>query len=315
MPRCARRNEDIINHFAPRTLQSARDYIARETEFGAMNYKPLDIVLKRGEGVYVWDVDGRRYLDCLAAYSAVNQGHCHPRILAALIEQAPAHVDVARLPQRSTRAFQKNCTLTRAHMVLPMNSGAEAVETALKRRANGATKSRASPRARQRSSSATTISTAAPSPSSVSPPTRFARRLRPLHARLHDCSVRRHRRAGSGHHTEYCGVSRRAHSRRGRRDDPARRLSEGGADLCARENVLLIPDEIQTGLGRTGRMLADEHEGVEADLTLLGKALAGGFYPVSAVLSNTEGWACFIPASMARLTAATRWPAPWRARR
>src|SRR5579871_1589033 len=113
---------------------AATDFISLEHRFGAHNYKPLDVVLSRGEGVYVWDVDGRRYLDCLSAYSAVNHGHCHPKILAALTEQA------ARLTLTS-RAFRNDqlplfyeelCALTRSHSVLPMNTGVEAVESALK---------------------------------------------------------------------------------------------------------------------------------------------------------------------------------------
>ncbi len=117
-----------------RTPQTTADFIALENEYGARNYKPLDVVLTRGEGVWVWDVDGRRYMDMLSSYSAVNQGHCHPRILKALVEQA------SRLPLVS-RAFRHDqlgpfykelCELTRSHMVLPMNSGAEAVESVIK---------------------------------------------------------------------------------------------------------------------------------------------------------------------------------------
>src|SRR5579872_106403 len=128
--KCVPRNEANMNHFAPQTLQSTGDFIARETEFGAMNYKPLDVVLRRGEGVHVWDVDGRRYLDCLSAYSAVNQGHCHPRILAALTEQASRLTLTSRAFRNDQLAlfYEELCALTNAHKVLPMNSGAEAVE-------------------------------------------------------------------------------------------------------------------------------------------------------------------------------------------
>src|ERR1700744_2296549 len=123
-----------MNKFAPQTLQSAGDFIARGTQFGAMNSKPLDVVLRRGEGVYVWDVDGRRYLDCLSAYSAVNQGHCHPRILAALTEQASRLTLTSRAFRNDQLApfYDEICALTNSHKILPMNSGAEAVETALK---------------------------------------------------------------------------------------------------------------------------------------------------------------------------------------
>ncbi|MDE2486791.1 MAG: aminotransferase class III-fold pyridoxal phosphate-dependent enzyme, partial [Alphaproteobacteria bacterium] len=109
-------------------------YIALESEYGAKNYKPLDVVLTRGEGVHVWDVEGNRYLDCLSAYSAVNQGHCHPKILAAMVEQAKRLTLTSRAFRNDQLAafYEELCALTNSHKVLPMNSGAEAVETALK---------------------------------------------------------------------------------------------------------------------------------------------------------------------------------------
>src|ERR1700749_719692 len=116
------------------TVRPAADLIATESLYGAKNYKPLDVVLRRGEGVYVWDVDGKRYLDCLSAYSAVNQGHCHPRILAALTQQAARLTLTSRAFRNDQLApfYEELCALTRSHKVLPMNSGAEAVESALK---------------------------------------------------------------------------------------------------------------------------------------------------------------------------------------
>src|ERR1700735_2924840 len=122
-----------MNDIAPSGIKTT-DIIARENQFGAMNYKPLDVVLTRGEGVYVWDVEGRRYLDCLSAYSAVNQGHCHPRIRQALVDQASRLTLTSRAFRNDQLApfYQEICALTGAHKVLPMNSGAEAVETALK---------------------------------------------------------------------------------------------------------------------------------------------------------------------------------------
>src|ERR1700743_1868927 len=139
-----------MNKFAPQTLQSAGDFIARETKFGAMNYKPLDVVLRRGEGVYVWDVDGNRYMDCLSAYSAVNQGHCHPRILAAMTEQASKLTLTSRAFRNDQLApfYEEICALTRAHKVLPMNSGTEAVESALKRARKGGNTTRGVPKAK-----------------------------------------------------------------------------------------------------------------------------------------------------------------------
>src|ERR1700681_1002677 len=118
-----------MNQIAPRALRTP-DFIALEARYGAQNYKPLDVVLTRGQGVYVWDVDGRRYMDCLSAYSAVNQGHCHPRILAAMTEQAGKLTSTSRAFGNDQLApfYEEICALTRAHKVLPMNSGAEAVE-------------------------------------------------------------------------------------------------------------------------------------------------------------------------------------------
>ena len=117
-------------------LRAARrtDYLALEAEYGARNYKPLDVVLTRGEGVYVWDVDGRRYLDALSAYSAVNQGHCHPRIREALVAQASRLTLTSRAFRNDQLGlfYEELCTLTRSHSVLPMNTGVEAVESALK---------------------------------------------------------------------------------------------------------------------------------------------------------------------------------------
>ena len=109
-------------------------FIETEAQYGAKNYKPLDVVLTRGEGTYVWDVDGNRYLDCLSAYSAVNQGHCHPKILAAMTEQAAKLTLTSRAFRNDQLApfYEELCALTNSHKVLPMNSGAEAVETALK---------------------------------------------------------------------------------------------------------------------------------------------------------------------------------------
>ena len=270
---------------------TAADFIAREAHYGAHNYKPLDVVLTRGEGVYVWDVDGKRYLDCLSAYSAVNQGHCHPRILAAMTEQA------GRLALTS-RAFRNDqlpafleevCQLTNSHMVLPMNSGAEAVESALK---------------------------------TVRKWGYEIKRVATDQAEIIVCSENFH-----GRTLAIVGFSSDDQTRAGFGpftpgfktvpfgDAAALEAAitpntvgflvepiqgEAGVvippsgyftkvrELCTQHNVVLILDEIQTGLGRTGKLLAEQHEGIEADLTLVGKALAGGFYPVSAVLSNSE---------------------------
>ena len=270
---------------------AADDFIARETHYGAHNYKPLDVVLTRGEGVYVWDVDGKRYLDCLSAYSAVNQGHCHPKILAAMTEQA------GRLALTS-RAFRNDqlpafleevCELTNSHMVLPMNSGAEAVESALKtvRKWGYEIKGVADGQAEI-----------------IVCSENFHGRTLAIVGFSSDDQTR----AGFGPFTPGFKTvpfgdaaaleAAITPNTVGFLVEPIQ--GEAGVvipphgyftkvrELCTQHNVVLILDEIQTGLGRTGKLLAEQHEGIEADLTLVGKALAGGFYPVSAVLSNSE---------------------------
>ncbi len=273
---------------APR---STADFLALEALYGASNYKPMDVVLARGEGVWVWDVEGKRYLDCLSAYSAVNQGHCHPKIREALVAQA------ARLTLTS-RAFHNDqlglfyreiCELTRAHKVLPMNSGAEAVESALKvarkwgYEIKGVPEDRAeiivcSENFHGRTLAIVGFSTDPVSRTHFGPFTpgfrvvpygdseAFAQAVRPETVAILVEPIQ----GEAGVIIPPSGYLRRVR------------------EICTQERVLMILDEIQTGLGRTGRLLAEEHEGVEADLTLVGKALSGGFYPVSAVLSNVE---------------------------
>ncbi len=273
------------------TLDRPVDFLALEAEYGARNYKPLDVVLTRGEGVHVWDVEGRRYLDCLSAYSAVNQGHCHPRILEAMTRQA------ARLTLTS-RAFRNDqlglfyeelCTLTRSHSVLPMNTGVEAVESAIKvaRKWGYEIKGVAADQAEiivcadnfhGRTLAVVGFSTDPVSSSGFGP---FGPGFKVV--RFGDAAALE---AAITPNTVAFLVEP-IQGEAGVIIPPAGYLA-AARELCTRHEVILILDEIQTGLGRTGKLLAEEHEGVEADLTLIGKALSGGFYPVSAVLSNKE---------------------------
>jgi ornithine--oxo-acid transaminase len=287
-----------MNHFAPQRLQSTEDLIAREDKFGAMNYRPLDVVLRRGEGVYVWDVEGRRYLDCLSAYSAVNQGHCHPRILAALTEQASRLTLTSRAFRNDQLAlfYEEVCALTRAHKVLPMNSGAEAVESALKlaRKWGYAVKGVAPGKAEiivcannfhGRTITIVGFSTDPGSRDGFGPFTSGFKvipfgDIPALEAAIGPNTVGFLAEPIQGE----AGVI-----------IPRAGYLKAARALCTRNNILFILDEIQTGLGRTGKLLAEEHEGVEADLTLIGKALSGGFYPVSAVLSNSEAMSVLHP--------------------
>jgi ornithine--oxo-acid transaminase len=274
-----------------RQAPTQTDFLALEAEYGARNYKPLDVVITRGEGAYVWDVDGRRYLDGLSAYSAVNQGHCHPKILAAMIDQARRLTLTSRAFRNDQLGlfYEEVCQLTGSHSVLPMNTGVEAVESALKvARKWGYEVKGVAPGCAEiivcadnfhgRTLSVVGFSTDPTSTGGFGPfgpgfgivpfgdaaaleaaitPNTVAFLVEPIQGEA--------------------GVI----------VPPAGYLREARA-ICTRHNVILILDEIQTGLGRTGKLLAEEHEEIEADLTLIGKALSGGFYPVSAVLSNRE---------------------------
>lgn len=273
----------------PDTHAVADDLIAREQRWGAHNYHPLDVVVAEAKGAWVTDVEGRRYLDCLSAYSAVNQGHCHPRILATMHEQA------ARVTLTS-RAFRNDqlplfceelAQFCGMESVLPMNTGAEAVETAIKivRRWGYETKKIPADRAEI-----------------IVFENNFHGRTTTIVGFSSDPDYR----AGFGPFTP--GFVRVPF---GDADAVARAITpntcavlmepiqcESGvlippdgylravAELCRRENVLFVADEIQTGLGRTGRMFAVDHESVRPDVFVLGKALSGGFYPVSAVVSS-----------------------------
>ena len=266
-------------------------YIELEETFGAHNYKPLDVVLNRGQGIWVWDVAGRRYLDCLSAYSAVNQGHCHPRILAAMMEQAAKLTLTSRAFRNDQLGlfYQELCQLTRSHRVLPMNSGAEAVETVIKAvrkwgyKVKGIAEDRAEIIVCQNNFHGRTItivgfSTDEGSREGFGPFTPGFKIIpfgdaQALEAAMTPNTV--------GFLVEPI------QGEAGVIIPPAGYLRKA-KEICARHNVVLILDEIQTGLGRTGKLLAEEHDGIEADLTLVGKALSGGFYPVSAVLSNSE---------------------------
>ena len=270
----------------------ADELISTEHRLGAHNYKPLDVILSRGEGVWVWDVDGKRYLDCLSAYSAVNQGHCHPKILAAMVEQAKKLTLTSRAFRNDQLAlfYEEIAALTGSHKVLPMNSGAEAVESAVKAVRKWGYEVKGVPEGKAE------IIVAA---DNFHGRTMGDRRLLDR-SRTRAAVSARSRRASSS-----CRSATSRPSRRRSRRTPspswssrsrARRASiipPAGyfprvRELCTKNNVTLILDEIQTGLGRTGKLLAEQHEGIEADVTLVGKALSGGFYPVSAVLSNSE---------------------------
>ena len=271
--------------------RSIADLIAAESLYGAKNYKPLDVVLTRGEGAYVWDVEGRRYLDCLSAYSAVNQGHCHPKILAAMIEQAQRLTLTSRAFRNDQLPlfYEELCALTNSHKALPMNSGAEAVETALKVARKWGYEVKGVPAGRAeiivcadnfhgRTLTIVGFSTDAGSRRGFEPFTPGFKVVPFGDAEALEQAITP---------DTVAFLVEPIQGEAGVVIPPAGYL-KAAREICTRNNVILILDEIQTGLGRTGRLLAEEHEGIESDLTLVGKALAGGFYPVSAVLSNNE---------------------------
>jgi ornithine--oxo-acid transaminase len=274
------------------TLERPRtDFLALEAEYGARNYKPLDVVLTRGEGVHVWDVDGNRYLDCLSAYSAVNQGHCHPRILAAMTDQARRLTLTSRAFRNDQLGlfYEEVCALTRSHSVLPMNTGVEAVESALKvaRKwgyevkgvpANQAEIIVCADNFHGRTLSVVGFSTDPQSFGGFGPFSPGFRVVPYGDAAALEAAITPNTVAF---------LVEPIQGEAGVIIPPAGYLAKA-RELCTRHDMILILDEIQTGLGRTGALLAEEHEGIEADLTLIGKALSGGFYPVSAVLSNKE---------------------------
>lgn len=267
------------------------DFIAAEHRLGAHNYKPLDVILTRGEGIWLWDVEDNQYLDCLSAYSAVNQGHCHPKILKAMVEQASKLTLTSRAFRNDQLAYfyEEIAALTGSHKVLPMNSGAEAVESAIKAvrkwgyEVKGVPHNKAeiivcSDNFHGRTMGIVGFSTDPVARTGFGP---FAPGFRVVPFGDFDAF------AGAVNESTVAFLVEPVQGEAGVLIPPEgyfKRVRE----LCTEKDITLILDEIQTGLGRTGKMLAEEHEGIEADVTLVGKALSGGFYPVSAVLSNTE---------------------------
>ena len=271
---------------------SPQDYIERESKYGAHNYHPLPVVLEKGEGVFMWDVNGKRYYDFLSAYSAVNQGHCHPKIVDAMCEQA-------KKLTLTSRAFYNNILgefeefITKYFgydKVLPMNSGAEADETAIKlcRKWAYKVKKIANDQAKiivchnnfhGRTVTIVSMSTDPDSYGGFGPFTPGFIKIPyddipALEEALQDPNI-----AGflvepiQGEAGVYC---------------PAEGFLKKAYELCKKHNVLFIADEIQTGIARTGKMLACDHEGVRPDILILGKAISGGAFPVSAVLADDE---------------------------
>lgn len=277
----------------------SEDYIRREEKYGAHNYHPLPVVLERGEGIYVWDVEGRRYFDFLSAYSAVNQGHCHPKIVKAATEQIQTLTLTSRAFYSSALGeYEEFITNYFGYdKVLPMNSGAEGDETALKLCRKWAYTKKGIPENEAkiivcdgnfhgRTITIISMSTDPESYGGFGPFTPgFIKipynNVDALEEALKDPNV-----AGflvepiqgeAGVYVPDDGYLKKSY------------------DLCKKHNVLFIADEIQSGIARTGKLLACDHEGVHPDILILGKALSGGFYPISAVLADDDIMLCIKP--------------------
>jgi ornithine--oxo-acid transaminase len=274
------------------------DYISLEDQYGAHNYHPLDVVLARGEGVWVYDVEGNKYLDCLSAYSAVNQGHCHPRIIKAMTEQAQQLTLTSRAFRNDKlgQFYQTLCQITGYEMTLPMNTGAEAVETAIKaaRKWGYRVKNVAPDQAEiivcdgnfhGRTITIVGFSSEAQYKEDFGPFTPGFVNIPYGNAKALKAAITPNTVAfmvepiqGEG------GVI-----------VPPNGYLKQVRQICDKHEILFMADEIQTGLGRTGKLFACDHEGVRPDLMIIGKALSGGVYPVSAVLASQEILGLFRP--------------------
>ena len=279
-------------------LMNSADYIALEDEYGAKNYHPLDVVLTRGQGIWVWDVEGRRYLDCLSAYSAVNQGHCHPKIVKAMIEQAQRLSIVSRAFRNDQLGvfYKEICELTKSHMVLPMNSGAEAVESVIKAVRKWGYTVKGIPRGMaeiivcQNNFHGRTITII-----SFSTEEQYRDGYEPLTAGFKVIPFGDADALESAITPKTVAFLVEPIQGEGGVVVPPNGYLRKAREICDKYNIVLVTDEIQTGLGRTGKLFAEEHEGIEADVTLIGKALSGGLYRISAVLSNKEVLGVFHP--------------------
>jgi ornithine--oxo-acid transaminase len=266
-------------------------FIDLEERYGAHNYQPLDVVLSRGQGIWVWDVEGRKYLDCLSSYSAVNQGHCHPRIMETLIEQAHTLTLTSRAFRNDQLGpfYEELCALTNSHKVLPMNSGAEAVETAVKAvrkwgyQVKGVPEDQAEIITCANNFHGRTITIVG-----FSSEEQYRQGFGPFTPGFNIIPFGDAEALEEAITPNTVGFLIEPIQGEGGVIVPPNGYLKEAKRICEEHNVVLITDEIQTGLGRTGRLLAEEYDGIESDITLIGKALSGGFYPISAVLSNTE---------------------------
>ena len=280
------------------TGTKSSQYIQFEDKYGANNYHPLDVVINRAEGVWVWDVDGKKYLDFLAAYSAVNQGHCHPRIRKALVDQ----VEKVTLTSRAFRTdqlgpfYKEMYELTGYERLLPMNTGAEAVETAVKAARKWGYKVKGVPDGQAEilvftgnfHGRTTTIV-------GFSDEDQYKDGFGPFTPGFTMLPYGDLEKVKQAMNPNVVGILIEPIQGESGIIIPPAGYLKGLKQLCEEHNALLITDEIQSGLGRTGKLFAFEHEGIRPDMVIIGKALAGGFYPVSAVLASTSIMNVFTP--------------------
>jgi ornithine--oxo-acid transaminase len=277
---------------------TSKDYIALEEKYGAHNYHPLDVVIERAEGVWVYDVEGKKYLDCLAAYSAVNQGHCHPRIIKALKDQAEKVTLTSRAFRNSQLPllYKKLNELTGYELSLPMNSGAEAVETALKAARKWGCKVKGIPEDKaeiitcRNNFAGRTISLI-----SFSTEAQYRDGFGPFTPGFATVDFGDNDALEAAITPNTIAVLLEPIQGEGGVIVPPEGYLKNVCITCKKFGILFIADEIQTGLGRTGKMFAFQYENVRPDIVIIGKALSGGCYPVSAVLSREEILGVFKP--------------------
>ncbi|MCZ2113028.1 MAG: ornithine--oxo-acid transaminase [Anaerolineae bacterium] len=277
---------------------NSQDYMKLDDQYAAHTYHPIEVVIERGEGVWVYDVDGKRYLDCLSAYSAVNQGHCNPRIMQAAIEQMKRVTLTSRAFYNDQMGpfLKQLCELTGYEMAVPMNTGAEAVETALKiarkwgYQVKGVPDNQAEIIACEGNFAGRTTTII-----SFSSEEQYKADFGPLTPGFKlvpygDADAL----AAAITPNTVAFIVEPIQGEGGVNVPPAGYLKRV-AEICAANNVLFIADEIQTGLGRTGTLLCSDHDGVRPDIVTLGKALSGGYYPVSAVVADASILGLFRP--------------------
>ena len=275
-----------------------QNFIELEDRYGAHNYHPLDVVIERAEGIWVYDVEGNRYLDCLASYSAVNQGHCHPKILKAMIDQAQKVTLTSRAFRNDQLPllYQELHDLTGYEMTLPMNSGAEAVETAVKAARKWGYKVKGIPDGKaeivvcSNNFHGRTVTIV-----SFSSDEQYRDGFAPFTGGFQIIPFGDAVALRNAITPNTCAFLVEPIQGEAGIVIPPEGFLKEAAEICRSNNVLFIADEIQSGLGRTGKLFAYMHEGVRPDMVIVGKALSGGFYPVSAVLSSEEVLGVFYP--------------------